>query len=100
MRFASVTGAIVQRGPAGLHLVVTLDTGTAVETVRSEWVAALPVPDGEDAVAWQADQYTQETIANELALRGWEPVGLATEPDQSGGTSPGHSSPTYIVRLL
>lgn len=104
MRFGRVTGVIVRRespdgiAPASLQLTVTLDTGTVVETVRSEHVPELTVPPGVDELVWQADQYTQETIANELALRGWEPIGIAADATEARGASVGRSSPTYLVR--
>lgn len=104
MRFARVVGTVVfgVAQPGGvrrlLDLTVTLDSGTSVETVRSASVPVLPVPEGEDALEWQADQYTQETIANELATQGWEPIGVAADPDPRRGSLLGRSSPTYVVR--
>ena len=106
MRFGRVTGTVIQVPSADgdstpwLDLTVLLDAGEDVATVRAERVPALTVPDGMDALAWQADQYTQETIANELALMGWEPIGLAADSDLARGAAIGASSPVYIVRQL
>jgi hypothetical protein len=104
MRFARVVGTVVSSvaQPGGdqgfLDLTVTLDRGTSVETVRSASVPVLPVPEGEDMLEWQADQYTQETIANELADQGWEPIGVVADTDPRRGAVLGRSSPTYVVR--
>lgn len=106
MRFARVSGTVRQivdaeGTPTGsLELTVALDTGSRVEQVRLERVAVLPVPDGTDALIWQADQYTQETIGNELALDGWEPVGVEPDDRDERAASLAASSPTYIVRQL
>ena len=104
MRFARVSGTVRQLldmdgAPTGwLELRVALDTGSRVEQVRHERVATLAVPDGQDALAWQADQYTQETIGNELSLDGWEPLGVAPDDGDNRAAALIGSSPTYIVR--
>lgn len=107
MRFGRVTGtvSVPDGGPdqaAGglLRLMVVLDDGRRVETVRSELVPILEPPSGMNDLRWQADQYTQETIGNELALAGWEPIGLAPDEDVEAGATMALSSPTYIVRLV
>lgn len=106
MRFARVSGTVhpiadAEGRPTGwIELAVALDTGAQVEQVRLAHVAALAVPDGADWLGWQADQYTQETIANELALDGWEPVGLAPDDGHGRAASLAGSSPTYIVRRV
>lgn len=106
MRFGRVTGTVVQVPSEDgdptpwLELTVLLDAGDAIATVRSEQVPMLVIPDGADPLTWQADQYTQETIANELALQGWEPIGLAADSDVARGAAIGASSPVYIVRQV
>lgn len=107
MRFGRVVGTVsesnvqIAGSPNGhLVLIVTLDDGKSVETVRSERVPVLDTPPGNDRLTWQADQYTQETIGNELAVAGWEPIGIAFETEERSGATIASSSPTYLVRLL
>ncbi len=107
MRFGRVTGTVSvpdsrsDRAVVGLlRLVVVLDDGQHVETVRSELVPIVEPPSGMQDLRWQADQYTQETIGNELALAGWEPIGLAPDEDEEAGATMAVSSPTYIVRQV
>ena len=107
MRFARVVGVVrpvVDGEGAGtglLDLVVTLDSGSRVETVRSERVPVLPVPNGVEELPWLADQFTQETIGNELALDGWEVVGVAPdERDRDTAATLTGSSPMYVVRHI
>jgi hypothetical protein len=105
MRFARVTGTIVPAGdpayaPGGggavATLVVALDDGVRVTTVRSAVVPLLADPDGGDDLAWSADQYTQETLAVDLAEAGWEVVGQSGT-DGIGSAGP-VQSPTWLVR--
>ena len=107
MRFGRVVGTVSfpEGGSAPatdglLRLVVVLDDGRRVETVRSGLVPILEHPSGMNDPRWQADQYTQETIGNELALAGWEPIGLVPDEDIGAGTTVALSSPTYIVRQV
>ena len=107
MRFGRVVGTVspeqatndAETGSGRLRLVVMLEDGAAVSVIRSETVSSLRGPLGETSLAWQADQYTQETIGNELALAGWEPIGMA-EPNETGDAALAASSPTYIVRFM
>ena len=107
MRFGRVVGTLspltghddALTGPHSLYLVVTLEDGARVSVVRSETVSVLPAPPGATGLAWQADQYTQETIGNELALAGWEPIGIAAQ-DEVDTLELTASSPTYVVRFL
>lgn len=107
MRFGRVVGTVSPLAgdngdsarPDLLQLVVMLEDGTRVTVVRSETVPRLQGPPDATGLGWQADQYTQETIGNELALAGWEPIGMA-EPDDQDGVEPAASSPTYIVRFV
>jgi hypothetical protein len=102
MQFGRAEGVITQvyDQPRGVHLVVYLESARKVDVVRDarvngDWETGTP-----DALAWLADQLTQETISNELALAGWEPIG--TSADHSGVV--GHDqlprSAAYVLRRL
>ena len=81
-----------------LQLVVALDTGARSEVVRNEQVAWLSFgPPGD--IAWQIDQYTQETIGSVLAAAGWEPVSEDTRT-RTGMTDGLSHSATYVVRRM
>jgi hypothetical protein len=96
VRFARVTGHVVVSDNT-LDLSVTLDTGRTVETIRSEQVPLLGGLGYGHDLNWQADQYTQETIGNELAEQGWEAI--AEQPATERHTGMGVSA-TYTVRNL
>ncbi len=108
MRFGRVIGTVAEMrepgtnadAPSWLQLAVTLEDGATVAVVRSASVPMLLGPSGPMSLAWQADQYTQETIGNELALAGWEPIGTSDEPGEVTGAALAASSPTYIVRMM
>ena len=104
MRFGRVEGVVEPvevDGRTLLRLVVWLDTGSRLETVREE---VLPPLRGIDAFAdlvWHADQWTQETIGTTLAERGWEAIGageLPTDGEDEPGVLP--RSASYAVRNL
>jgi hypothetical protein len=94
VRFGRVSGHVVARDN-GLDLTVVLDSGQRVETIRSEHVDVLGSYDDHHDLAWQADQYTQETLGNELALLGWEAI--AEEPAAPSPAGTGMSA-SYLVR--
>lgn len=94
MRFGRITGHVVPEGE-WLELTVVLDSGTRIETIRSGSVPKLGDTSRQQDLAWQADQYTQETIGNELALLGWEAV--AEEPASDAPAGMGVSA-SYLVR--
>jgi hypothetical protein len=97
LKFGRVTG-VVSLQQDSLDLIVTLETSDKIELIRSESVPILkPVASPHD-LQWMADQYTQETIGNELAALGWEAIGLASESQVNSGTLA--PSVTYIVRLV
>lgn len=108
MRFGRVVGTVTETAEPGtekvdhgrLHLTVTLEDRETVSVVRSESVSILHGAFGPMDLAWQADQYTQETIGNELALAGWEPIGTTKDWDESAGAALAASSPTYVVRMM
>ena len=99
MRFGRVEGVVTPEPDGRLHLVVWLETGTRVETVRDEVLAPLrPLATFADLV-WHADQWTQETIGITLAEQGWEAIGAGDLPGEDDGAQLARSAP-YAVRNL
>ena len=102
MRFGRVEGMVepvADRGRTMLRLVVWLETGHRIETVREEVLAPLRGVDAFADLAWHADQWTQETIGTTLAERGWEAIGSGELPtDDASGALP--RSASYAVRNL
>ena len=104
MRFGRVEGVVTPDESAGelrLRLVVWLDTGRRIETVREELLAPLRPVSGFADLVWHADQWTQETIGTTLAEQGWEAIGAGDLPDAAdaeAGVLP-RSAP-YAVRNL
>ena len=105
MRFGRVEGVvtpIVSDGRTRLRLVVWLETGTRIETVREEILAPLRSVDDFADLVWHADQWTHETIGTILAERGWEAIGAGDLPAVDDQDEPGalpRSAP-YAVRNL
>jgi hypothetical protein len=105
MRFGRVEGVVTPvevEGELLLRLVVWLDTGRRIETVREEVLPPLRTIAGFADLVWHADQWTQETIGTTLAERGWEAIGagdlpVADDPDEPGVLP--RSAP-YAVRNL
>lgn len=97
MKFGRVEGFIQELDGNRLRLVVTLETGTMISTVRDEIIEPPDAVETTD-LYWLADQYTQETIGHHLASEGWEPIGAGEPPDQDPGTPP--RSSFYAVRNL
>ena len=98
MRFMAVQGIgyWVQSGPSrSIHIVVTGDDRRSIETIRDETVPALAGHHGAD-LAWQVDQYTQETIGVMLAADGWEVFSTSERDELDSGALT--SSPVYLVR--
>lgn len=87
-----VTGA----DSRSLHILVTGDDRSVVRTIRDEEVSALPGERAAD-LAWQVDQYTQETIGVTLAMEGWEVFSTA-EQDSTTDEARTGCSPIYLVR--
>jgi hypothetical protein len=96
MLFGRVSGYVVVEGDR-LHLRVVLDRGNRVETVRDAFVPFRSAGEESIDLDWQADQYTQETIGNELAMAGWEALA-----EEAAGISPEGSgmSSAYLVRQM
>jgi hypothetical protein len=105
MRFGRVEGVVTpveQGGEVLLRLVVWLDTGRTIETVREEILTPLRTIETFADLVWHADQWTQETIGTTLAERGWEAVGAGALPDAESGDEPGNlpRSAPYMVRRV
>ncbi len=101
MRFGRVEGIVevVERdGAVVLRLTVYLESGTRLEVLRADDVQPLGVIDSPAALAWNADQYTQETIGNEMAELGWETIAREEATPETGESLP--RSASYIVRNL
>ena len=101
MRFGRVEGIVAPvdvDGRTMLHLTVFLESGARLDVVRDETLAPLRPLTGIDDLIWHADQLTQETIGNELAVSGWEAIGEGPLPAPEVGTLA--RSATYAVRNL
>jgi hypothetical protein len=105
MRFGRVEGVVTPVETGGqplLRVIVWLDTGQRIETVRDETLPPLHPVLGYADLAWHADQWTQETIGTTLAERGWEVIGAGDFPDALDQPTPGSlpRSLPYAVRNL
>jgi hypothetical protein len=105
MRFGRVEGVVepvLVNGTTLLRLVVWLDTGSRLETVREEMLTPLRDLDTFADLVWHADQWTQETIGTTLAERGWEAIGAGELPSVDDAEEPGAlpRSASYAVRNL
>jgi hypothetical protein len=100
MRFGRVEGfvqAVEGKGDSTFRLIVTLETNSRIETVRDELIE--PTSEiAEAELCWLADQYTQETIGDILAVQGWEAIGASDLPE-SQTNAPARSA-SYAVRNL
>jgi hypothetical protein len=98
MIFGRVEAVATPAGGEWLHLRVYLESGRGLRTIRDEEVPRLLSTTRVEDFAWQADQYAQETIANELAAEGWEVIGGGEVPPIEDGALP--RSATYAVRRI
>lgn len=102
MRFGRVEGMVepvAANGQTLLRLIVWLDTGHRLETVREEVLKPLRAIDAFADLVWHADQWTQETIGTTLAEQGWEAIGAGELPtEEESGALP--RSASYAVRNL
>lgn len=98
MRFGRVDGFLRVDEQGELELTVNLECGRDMCVVRQERVAKLRPIESDDDLRWHADQYTQETIAVDLAEQGWEVFAEGETPpaDDSGAIR----SVGYLVRQL
>jgi hypothetical protein len=99
MRFGRVEGVVTPEADGRLHLVVWLETGTRLETIRDEILPPLRPSATFADLVWHADQWTQETIGITLAEQGWEAIGAGDLPDDEAGEQLARSAP-YAVRNL
>lgn len=102
MEFSRAEGVItdIYDDPAGVHLVVYLETGRRIEVVRDARVDGPWPTDTRGALVWLADQLTQETIGNELARAGWEPIGTSDRQDRVAGDETLPRSTAYVLRRV
>lgn len=84
MRFGRVDGFLRVEENDELSLLVNLETGRQITEVRHERVAKLRPIASEADLLWHVDQYTQETIAVDLAEQGWEVFAEGETPSQDG----------------
>jgi hypothetical protein len=99
MQFGRVEGLCVPITSGDEPLVrvtVYLETDMGIDIVREVEVTPEPRPDGEPDLWWEADQWTQETIATLLVPRGWELLGATDPPSRDAGEVP--RSPRYALR--
>ena len=104
MQFGRVIGVVIPLSggtgdaPSRYRLTVTIETGAAVTVIRSEDIMPGTISSTSPDPGWIASQWTQETIGNELAIDGWEPIGTSDEPDDMHPDAGSGRSPTFIVR--
>lgn len=100
MRFGRVEGlAVLTRDAAGAVLArvtVYLETDMGIDIVREVEAEPQRLVDGTPDLYWEADQWTQETIATILIPRGWELLGATDPPARDPGEVP--RSPRYALR--
>jgi hypothetical protein len=98
MKFARVEGLCVQLagedGPL-VRVTVYIETDMGIDVVREIEVEA-ESSGGEPDLYWEADQWTQDTIATVLIPRGWELLGATDPPSRDPGEVP--RSPRYAMR--
>ncbi len=102
MEFSRAEGVItdVYNHPTGVHLVVYLETTRRVEVVRDARVNGAWETQTREALVWLADQLTQDTISNELALQGWEPIGTSDRQERIAGDEALPRSNAYVLRRV
>jgi hypothetical protein len=100
MQFGRVEGlAVALRDDAGAVLVrvtVYLETTMGLDIVREVEADPQRFVDGAPDLYWEADQWTQETIARLLIPRGWELLGATDPPSRAPDEVP--RSPRYALR--
>ncbi|HUG15289.1 MAG TPA: hypothetical protein VMM78_09745 [Thermomicrobiales bacterium] len=98
MKFGRVEGLCVQiEGDDGpfVRVTVYIETDMGIDIVREIEVEPEAL-DGQPDLYWEADQWTQDTIANVLVPRGWELLGATDPPSRDPGEVP--RSPRYALR--
>lgn len=102
MEFSRAEGVItdIYDQPAGVRLVVYLETTRRVEVVRDARVNGGWETRTREALVWLADQLTQDTISNELAIQGWEPIGTSDRQERIAGDDALPRSSAYVLRRV
>jgi hypothetical protein len=99
MKFGRVEGLCVPLGGSSdepvVRVTVYLETDIGIDIVREIEVVPEQHESGVD-LYWEADQWTQETIATILIPRGWELLGATDPPTRDPGEIP--RSPRYALR--
>ena len=100
MKFGNVEGLCVPlAGDEPLvRVTVYLETEMGIDIVREIEAEPEVRADGAPDLWWEADQWTQETIATILIPRGWELLGATDPPTRSPDEVP--RSPRYALRTL
>jgi hypothetical protein len=99
MKFGRVEGLCVPVVVGGEQLVrvtVYLETDMGIDIVRELEVEPESADGGVPDLYWEADQWTQETIAAVLIPRGWELLGATDHPSHDSDEIP--RSPRYALR--
>lgn len=99
MKFGRVEGLCVLiaggDGPV-VRVTVYLETDMGIDIVREVEADAELAADGSLDLYWEADQWTQDTIAHVLVPRGWELLGATDPPSRVPDEVP--RSPRYALR--
>lgn len=99
MKFGRVEGLCVplenEDGPL-VRVTVYLETDMGLDIVREIEAEPVLADDGSVDLYWEADQWTQDTIATVLIPRGWELLGATDPPGRDPGEVP--RSPRYALR--
>ena len=100
MQFGRVEGlAVALQDDAGdllVRVTVYLETTMGLDIVREVEAEPQRIVDGAPDLYWEADQWTQETIARLLIPRGWELLGATDPPSRAPDEVP--RSPRYALR--
>lgn len=99
LTFGRVEGLAVQiasEPTAVVRVTVYLETTMGVDIVREVEVEPEVDPQRGIDLWWEADQWTQDTIAALLQPRGWELIGAMDPPSRDVDEVP--RSPRYVMR--
>jgi hypothetical protein len=99
MNFGYVEGLCVLIGSDAGNLVrvtVYLETSMGIEIIREVETEPEIRDDGAVDLYWEADQWTQDTIAHQLLPIGWELIGAVDPPARDPAEIP--RSPRYALR--
>lgn len=100
MNFGYVEGLCVKidggADPPIVRVTVYLETSMGIDIIREVEVPAEPRQDGQVDLYWEADQWTQDTIVQQLLPMGWELLGAIDPPARDPSEVP--RSPRYALR--